>query len=132
MSGRVVFFISSAGYEAAWQATSMGITAAAMGENVTFVFAFDALRSLANGTFGKPLSEKERSESLRGKGLGAPLPASMLQDARGLGARALACDTTVKLCGLTAQTLKAEGLLDDVLGLPQLWRLTEKARVLNF
>ncbi len=99
---------------------------------MVFVFAFDALRKLANGTFGKPLSDKQRSEALRGKGIGAPLPAAMLHDARTMGARALACDTTVKLCGLSAQTLKAEGLLDDVLGLPQLWRLTQAARVLTF
>ena len=132
MPGRVVFFVNHAGYEAAWQATSLGITAAAMGDEVVFVFAFEALRSLANGTFGKPLTEKERTESLRGKGLGAPLPAAMLHDARSMGARALACDTTVKLCGLTAQMLTAEGVLDEVMGLPQLWRLTQDARVLSF
>ncbi len=49
-----------------------------------------------------------------------------------MGARAIACDTTVKLCGLKAQTLTSEGVLDEVMGLPQLWRLTENARVLTF
>lgn len=132
MSGRVVFFVNSAGYEAAWQTASMGITAAAMGDEVVFVFAFEALRSLANGTFGKPLSDRERAEQTRGDGIGAPLPARMLHDARGLGARAVACDTTVKLCGLAASTLTTDGVLDEVLGLPQIWRLTEGARVLTF
>lgn len=132
MSGRVVFFVNSAGYEAAWQTASMGITAAAMGDEVVFVFAFEALRALANGTFGKPLSDRERSEATRGQGIGAPTPASMLLDARGLGARAMACDTTVRLCGLSAQTLTGGGVLDQVVGLPQIWRLTENARVLTF
>lgn len=132
MSGRVVFFVNSAGYEAAWQTASMGITAAAMGDEVLFVFAFEALRALANGTFGKPLSDRERAEATRGDGIGAPLPSRMLHDARGLGARAVACDTTVKLCGLSAQALREGGVLDDVLGLPQIWRLTEGARVLTF
>ncbi len=132
MSRRVVFFVSNAGYEAAWQTASTGITAAAMGDEVIFVFSFEALRALSKGTFGKPLSDRERSEATRGEGLGAPLPGKMIQDARGLGARAMACDTTVKLCGLSAAELKESGVLDEILGLPQIWRLTEDARVLTF
>jgi peroxiredoxin family protein len=132
VSGRVVFFVNSAGYEAAWQTASMGITAAAFGDEVYFVFAFEALRSLSNGTFGKPLTDRERAESTRGEGLGAPIPERMLHDARAMGARALACDTTVKLCGLSAAELEKGGVLDEVLGLPQIWRLTEGAKVLSF
>jgi peroxiredoxin family protein len=49
-----------------------------------------------------------------------------------MGARALACDTTVKLCGFSAADLEKGGVLDEVLGLPQIWRLTEGARVLSF
>ncbi len=124
--------MNSAGYEAAWQVASTGITAAAFGDEVLFVFAFEALRSLANGTFGKPLTDRERAEATRGDGIGAPVPSRMLQDARGLGARVLACDTTVRLCGLTAGELEKGGVLDEVLGLPQIWRLTEGARVLTF
>ncbi len=131
-SGRVVFFVTSSGYECAWQVTSIGITAAAFGDDVFFVFAFEALRSLANGTFGKPLSDRERTESTRGEGLGAPQPFKMLKDARELGARIVACDTTVKLCGLSAAELEKAQVLDQVLGLPQIWKLTEKARVLTF
>ena len=132
VSRRVVFFVSNAGYEAAWQTASTGITAAAMGDEVIFVFSFEALRALAKGTFGKPLTDRERAEATRGEGLGAPLPGRMIQDARGLGARAMACDTTVKLCGLSATELKELGVLDEVIGLPQIWRLTEDARVLTF
>lgn len=131
MSGRVVFFVNTPGYEAAWQVASMGITAAAFGDEVHFVFAFEALRSLANGTFGKPLTDRERAEATRGEGIGAPVPARMLLDARGLGARAIACDTTVRLCGLAANELEKGGVLDEVLGLPQIWKLTDGARVLS-
>lgn len=131
-SGRLVVFVSSGGYEAAWQATSLGLTAAAMGDEVIYVFAFDALRALDRGTFGKPLSERETAEATRGKGLGAPLPAAMLQDARQLGARAIACDTTVKLSGLEATELKRQGNLDDVVGLPEIWKLTVAARLVSF
>ena len=132
MSRRVVFFVSNAGYEAAWQTASTAITACAMGDEVIFVFSFEALRALAKGTFGKPLTDRERAEATRGEGLGAPLPGRMIQDARAMGARAMACDTTVKLCGLSATELKEGGVLDEVLGLPQIWRLTEDAKVMTF
>jgi predicted peroxiredoxin len=132
VSQRSVFFVSSGGYESAWQSMSMGLTAAAMGDEVIFVFAFEALRTLVSGRFGKPLSERQRAEATRGEGLGAPTPATMLQDARGLGARLVACDTTVKLCGFTPGDLERAGDLDEVMGLAQLWKLTEGARVLNF
>ena len=87
---------------------------------------------MARGTFGKPLTERERAASTRGEGLGAPTPAKMLEEARGLGARALACDTTVKLCGLDPRNLEQTKAVDEVLGLPQIWRLTEDAKIFNF
>jgi peroxiredoxin family protein len=132
VSQRAVFFVSSGGYEAAWQSMSLGLTAAAMGDEVIFVFAFDALRALASGRFGSAHSWRQRGEGSRAEAMGAAAPASMLRDARGLGARLVACDTTVKLCGLEPADLEKAGDLDEVLGLPQIWRLTEGARVLNF
>ena len=129
---RLVIFVSNGGYEAAWQATSLGLTATAMGDEVVFVFAFDALRALSRGTFGKPLTERESSAATRGEGLGAPLAARMLDDARQLGARAIACDTTVKLCGLDPAELLHERHLDEVAGLPEIWKLTLEARLLSF
>jgi peroxiredoxin family protein len=128
MAGRVFFFLQHGTYEPAFQATSMGITAVAMGDEVYFVFAFDALRSLVRGNFGLPHTEKELSESARAEGLGVPTPAQMLLEARALGARLLACDTTVRICGYAPADLK--GTLDEVMGLASLWRLTEGARTL--
>jgi peroxiredoxin family protein len=130
MSGRVVFFIQNGGYEPAFSATSLGLTAVAMGDEVHFVLAFDALRQLARGTFGLPEREREISESARGKGLGAPPPNQMLDEARAMGARVVACDTMVKLCGLGVEDLGKK--LDEVMGLATLWRLTEDARILVF
>ena len=130
MPGRVLFIVQRGGYEPAYQAASMGITAAALGDEVVFVFAFEALRQLVRGDFGRPQSDKEMVESARAEGLGVPPPAQMLEEARGLGARRLACDTMLKLSGVSLT--EAEGVLDDVLGLAALWRLTEGARVLTF
>jgi len=106
----------------------MGITAAAMGDEVYFVFSFDALRQLARNSFGLPRTEKEMAESARAEGLGVPAPMRMLQEARALGAKLIACDTTVKICGFGADDL--EGTLDEVMGLASIWRLSEGARVL--
>jgi peroxiredoxin family protein len=129
---RLVIFVSNGGYEAAWQATSLGLTGTAMGDEVIYVFAFDALRALSRGTFGKPLTERESSAATRGEGLGAPLAARMLDDARHLGARAIACDTTVKLCGLDPADLLHHRHLDEVVGLPEIWKLTLEARLVSF
>lgn len=130
MTHRVIFFISSAGYEAAYQAASLGITASAMGDDVTFVFGFDALRALARDSFGAPLSDREKKEITRAEGAGVPTPTKMLFEARSMGARVVACDTTVKLCGLSEDALGAR--LDEVMGLSQIWRLTHGARTLTF
>ncbi len=129
MAGRTFFFLQHATYEPAFQAASMGLTATAMGDEVYFVFAFDALRHLVRGTFGLPHSEKERAESARAEGMGVPTPLRMLDEARGLGAKLVACDTTVRICGFGPQEL--EGTLDEVMGLASLWRLTEGARTLS-
>jgi len=130
MPGRVVFIVNGGGFESAFQAVSMGITAAAMGDEVTFVFAFEALRQIARGGFGFPKNERESAESARAQGLGVPAPLRMLEEARSMGARLVACDTTVKLCGFSAADF--EGKLDEVMGLASIWRLTEGARVLTF
>ncbi|GMT95886.1 hypothetical protein KH5H1_00050 [Corallococcus caeni] len=129
MAGRVFFFLQHATYEPAYQAASMGITAAAMGDDVYFVFAFEALRQLVRGGFGLAHSERERTEVARAEGLNVPTPARMLEEARALGAKLVACDTTVRICGLSPQEL--HGTLDDVMGLASIWRLTEGARVLT-
>lgn len=132
MAGRVLFFLQSASYEPSFQAASLGITAAAMGDEVYVVLAFDALRQFVRGSFGRPLSEKETAEATRAEGLGVPKPVRMLEEARALGAKLVACDTTVKICGFTAQDVEGPGKLDEVMGLASIWRLSEGARTLSF
>lgn len=130
MAGRVVFFVQHGTYEPAYQVASLAITAAAMGDEVYVVFAFEALRNVIKGTFGEAHTERERAESARADGLGVPAPKKMLQEARGLGAKLVACDTTVKLCGFGSD--EAKKALDDIMGLPSIWRLTVGARVLTY
>lgn len=130
MPGRVVFFLQRGSYEAAYQAASLGITAAAMGDEVYFVLAFDALRQWVRGTLGHPQTEKEVLESTRAEGLGLPPPHRMLEEAKALGAKFVACDTTLKICGLA--TGDVMGKLNEIIGLATIWNLTDGARVLTF
>lgn len=130
MPGRVIFFLHNASYEPAYQAASLGLTAAAMGDEVYMVFAFDALRWLLRGSFGQAHSEREVAESTRAAGLNVPAPLRMLEEARALGAKLIACDTTVRICGFAPEDVA--GKLDEVMGLPSIWRLTEGARLLSF
>ena len=129
MAGRVVFFLQRGGFEPAFQVSTMAVTAAAMGDEVYVVFSWDALRQLSRNTFGLPESDRERIEQARAEGLGLPPPGKMLQEARNLGAKLIACDSTVKTCGFDNQQL-AE-VLDEVMGLAVIWRLTEGARVIS-
>jgi predicted peroxiredoxin len=129
MPGRVLFFVQRASFEPAFQAATMGITAAAMGDEVYFVLAWDALRSLMRGNFGVPESDRERIEQARAEGLKLPPPMKMLEEARALGAKLVACDSTVKVCGFDPAQLT--GIIDEIMGLPAIWRLTEGARVVS-
>lgn len=129
MAGRVVFFLQRGSFEPAFQAATMGITAAAMGDEVYFVFAWDALRQLVRGSYGHAESDRDRVEQARAEGLKLPQPQQMLQEARALGAKLVACDSTVKVCGFDPADLG--GVLDEVMGLPSIWRLTTGARVVS-
>jgi peroxiredoxin family protein len=130
MAGRVVLFVQRGSFEPAYQVATIAITAAAMGDEVIVVFAFEALRQLARGAFGHALTDKEQSEWARAEGLNVLAPSKMLAEARSLGVRLVACDTTAKLCGLGANELSS--VLDEVMGLPSIWRFTQGARVLSF
>ena len=132
VSERAVFFLNTAAWEPLWQATSLALTAAAMGDEVIVVVAFDALRALASGAFGQPATDADRAAAQRAERINAATPQRMLADARALGAKLLACDTTVRLSGLESAALEQAKIVDEVLGLAQLWRLTRSARVLTW
>ena len=88
------------------------------------------LRQVVSGEFGQPRTPREADEAARAEGLNVPRPLKMLEEARSLGAKLIACETTVRLCGLTSEGVEEK--LDEVMGLVSIWRLTEGARVLSF
>lgn len=129
MAGRVIVFLQHGSYEPAYQATSLGITSAAMGDEVYFVLAFDPLREWIRGDFGEAQTETEIVESTRAEGLGMPPPRKMLEEAKALGAKVVVCDTTLKICGFSSAEVRDK--ISEVMGLASIWRLTEGARIIS-
>ena len=123
-----MIFLQRAGFEAAYQAATIGVTARAMGDDVSYVLAFDALREYLRGTYGLPHSDREQAEMARAEGLGVLAPMKMLEEARILGARFLACDSVVRICGLAEADL---GGRIEVMGLPSIWKLAQVARTFS-
>ena len=132
MKRSIYIFATDPNYARAWQALSIGVTAAAMGSAVTFVFAFEALVALAHENYGRPSTPFE-AEALRlAEAINAPSCDAMMRDARALGARLVACETVVRLSGLDGDALVAAKVLDAVHSLPQIWREAADAQVFNF
>jgi peroxiredoxin family protein len=126
MAGPVVIFLQHGGYEPSWLATSLALSAQVAGDSVTVVLSFEALVAWVENRLGADDSAAKR----RGDAAGAADPNRLLTEARSLGAKLVACETVVKLSGLSHDT--AKGRLDEVLGLQTIWKRTENARVLAF
>lgn len=129
MSERVTVFLQSASFESTYQAATLALTAAAMGDTVWVVLGFAPLRALAVGRLGAPTGEQEEEEAQRAEALGMPAPADLLSEARALGARVVACDTLVRIAGLEPG---AATQLDESLGLPSIWRHARAGRTVTF
>jgi peroxiredoxin family protein len=96
-----------------YQATTLAVTAAAMGEKVLLALFFEPLRLWAEGRFDEgapPEAAAARVASLR---------ETVDEARRELGLEVVACDTAVRLAGLDPSALA--GVVDRVVTLPQLW-----------
>lgn len=113
----LVIHLHSEGFERAYQALTLALTARAMGQEVTVVLAFGALRALAEERLGEPLPGPDRWSAQRGENLGAPTVKSLLHDARALGVRLWACETVAALTGAEPEQLQGKV---ELVGLPQI------------
>jgi peroxiredoxin family protein len=114
MSGRLVVLLHRASWPDRYQATTLAVTAAALGEPVTVALFFDALRLWVEGRFDEgapPEAAGARVTSLRD---------ALEESRRELGLEVVACETAVRLAGLDPAALG--GAVDRVVTLPQLWR----------
>lgn len=123
MAAPLVIFLSSASWEARYQATTLGLTAAAMGDPVHLALFFGALRAWVEGRFDEGAPAGAAASGV------PPLRESLDEGRRHLPLRVVACGTAVRLAGLVPET--AAGALDGIVGLPDLWRLARAGRALT-
>lgn len=122
MAAPLVIFLSSATWEARYQAATLALTAAAMGDPVHLALFFGALRAWVEGRFDEGAPPEAAASGV------PPLRESLEEGRRHLQLRVVACDTAVRLAGLGPEV--AARALDGIVGLPDLWRLARAGRAL--
>ncbi|HEX9052392.1 MAG TPA: hypothetical protein VF841_17830 [Anaeromyxobacter sp.] len=118
--GPLVVLLHRAGWADRYQAVTLAVTAAALGERVTVALFFDALRLWAEGRFD------EGTPPEAGAARVAPLRDSLEEARRDLGLRVVACETAVRLAGLEPDAVR--GALDGIVTLPSLWKAARDGR----
>jgi peroxiredoxin family protein len=119
----VVVFLHRGSWEDRYQATTLAVTAAALGDEVTLALFFDPLRLWVADRFdeGAPAEAAEARV--------ASLAESLEEARRELGLRVVACDTAVRLAGLSPEAV--ERRLDAIRTLPSLWRDARVGRAVH-
>jgi peroxiredoxin family protein len=120
MSRPLVLFVHRGGWADRYQAVTLAVTAAALGDPVTVALHFEPLRLWVEGRFDEgapPEAAVARVASL----------AEALEEARReLGLKVVACDTAVRLAGVTPEAAAAR--LDAITTLPSLWKAAQGGR----
>jgi predicted peroxiredoxin len=119
--------LHSEGFERAYQALTLALTARAMGQEVGINFAFGALRALAEDRLGEAVPGPDLWASQRAATLGAALPARLLNEARAAGVTFWACETVVQLTGVDPDDLAGKV---ELTGLATLVRMQQRGQVL--
>src|SRR5690242_5120123 len=100
--------LHSEGFERAYQALTLGLTAKAMGQEVALVLAFGALRALAEDRLGEPLPGPDLWSAKRAENVGAAKVGALLADARQLGVKLWACETVAQIAGVQPDQLEGK------------------------
>ena len=133
---RFVIFSHNATYDKLHQVATLGLTAAAMGKDVTVVLLFWTIKKLSEGR----LNELDFPPEYQQQGLDVarlikerkvPLITEMFEEARKVGQfRLIACSAGLEYMGVDSDTV-AKGV-DEVLGLPAILSLTAGAETTLF
>jgi peroxiredoxin family protein len=124
MSAPLVVFLSGAGWTARYQAVTVAVTAASLGDEVTLVLAFEPLRALVEGRFDEGAPATVAAARV------PPLAETLGEARRELGLRLVACETAVRLAGLDVEVARAA--LDELEPLPSQVRRAQGGRALAF
>ncbi len=119
----LVVLLHRAGWADRYQAVTLAVTAAALGDRVTVALFFDALRLWVDGRFDEGAPPEAATARI------APLRASLDEARRELGLEVVACDTAVRLAGLEPDAIRES--LDRIVTLPALWKAARDGRQLS-
>ena len=122
MSGPLLVLLHRGAWADRYQAATLAVTAAAMGEKVVVALFFEPLRLWADGRFDEGAPPEAAAARV------APLRETLEEARRELGLEIVACDTAVRLAGLDPAALG--GVVDRVVTLPQLWAEGQRGRQL--
>ncbi len=122
MSGPVVVFLQHGAWSDRYQAVTLGVTAAALGDRVIFALFFEPLRLWVEGRFDEGAPAEAPAARV------APLRETLEEARRELGVEVVACDTAVRLAGLDPGALG--GVLDRIATLPSLWQAAREGRAI--
>jgi peroxiredoxin family protein len=121
VSTPLVIFVHRGAWTDRYQAVTLALTAAALGDSVTIALFFEPLRLWIDGRF----DEGAPAEAAAAK-VGS-LAEALEEARRELGVRVVACDTALRLAAPGAEPSTR---LDGVETLPALWRLARAGRAL--
>jgi len=119
----VVLFLHRGTWADRYQATTLAVTAAALGDEVTLALFFEPLRLWAEGRFDEGTPAEAVAAHV------ASLTDALEEARRELGLRVVACDTAVRLASLSPEALR--GRVDAIETLPALWRAAQGGRALS-
>jgi peroxiredoxin family protein len=120
VSGPLVVFLHRGTWEDRYQAVTLAVTAAALGERVIVALFFEPLRLWAEGRFDDGTPPEAAAARV------APLRETLEEARRELGVEVVACDTAVRLAGLDPAALA--GVIDRIATLPQLSQAARSGR----
>ena len=133
---KFVIFAHNATYDKLHQVATIGMTAAAMGKDVIVVLLFWTIKKLAEGKIAEmdfPTEYAESAEEVARllKEKKVPKISEMFQDAKHVGKlRLIACSAGLEYMGVDNQAVEKN--VDEVLGLPDILKLTEVAETKLF
>lgn len=119
--GPLVVFLQRGSWEDRYQAVTIAVTAAALGDAVTLALFFEPLRLWVAGRF----DEGAPPEAVPARVLG--LAESIGEARRGLGLEVVACDTAVRLAGLDPDAVATR--VDRIASLPSLWKAAREGGI---
>lgn len=133
---RFIIFAHNATYDKLHQVATLGLTAAAMGKDVTVVLLFWTIKKLAEGRMNEldfPLEYQTHAPEIARliKDRGVPTITEMFEEARKVGRfKLVACSAGLEYMGVDAQVVQDN--VDEVLGLPAILTLAKGAETTLF